>query len=214
MQIEFGGELLILRTDKTMFWPAENVLFAADLHFGKLAHFRKNGSGIPEAGIETVIHRLENAINETSAGKLIILGDFFHSHENAALDDLIENWPFRTQTAIILGNHDLPEIRRYRQLGFEVFPEGLNLGPFHLTHIPIEPTHQHKFCISGHVHPAVRISGKARQHLRLPCFYVSHDQIILPALGIFTGMHTIKRSNKEDRAYAIAGEKIFEISEF
>lgn len=214
MQIEFGGEALILRSDKTLFWPGDRTLFAADLHFGKLAHFRKNGSGIPEAGATTVIHQLENALLETKATRLIILGDFFHSVENMAMLDIAQNWKFDVETWLIPGNHDLLKLSDYQSLGFQIYPDYQKCGPFLLTHIPPEKPDLGRFFLSGHVHPSVRVKGKAKQTMRLPCFFKSSEQLILPAMGIFTGTFTLRQNKPEDRAYAIAGNAIFEMENF
>lgn len=46
--------------------------------------------------------------------------------------------------------------------------------------------------LCGHVHPCIRLSGKAKQSLRLPCFYFTQHLGLLPAFGGFTGMHAIK----------------------
>jgi uncharacterized protein len=57
----------------------------------------------------------------------------------------------------------------------------------------------------------VRIHGKARQSLRLPCFWwgdATQNPIgVLPAFGEFTGGHPIK-ARPTDAVWAIAGETV------
>lgn len=211
MQIVFGGETLVLRPDKTLFWPSEKTLFASDLHFGKLAHFRKNGSGIPDSGSKGLIQMIDFALKETGAERLVILGDFFHSLENKALIEIAEHWNFHLESWLIPGNHDIINPKIYEYLGFKVHSDPHVMKSLILTHIPPDGPSPGKFYLSGHLHPAIRIAGKARQSMRVPCFFQNEQQLILPAMGVFTGTYTIQLENNTDRAYAIAGNSIFEL---
>ena len=82
------------------------------------------------------------------------------------------------------------------------------LDGFLLTHHPEE--REGLFNFSGHIHPAVRLKGSGRQSLRLPCFFKSKTQLILPAFGEFTGSHVIKK-NSDHEVYAIADSSIIKI---
>ena len=55
--------------------------------------------------------------------------------------------------------------------------------------------------LAGHVHPSIKLRGKARQSLRLPCFYFSDQNGLLPAFGKFTGTAII-RPKKTDQIFA------------
>lgn len=59
------------------------------------------------------------------------------------------------------------------------------------------------YIFSGHVHPGVRLQGKGKQSLSLPCFHFTEKQCIMPAFGEFTGKFIIKPNGK-DRVYVIA----------
>lgn len=63
------------------------------------------------------------------------------------------------------------------------------------------------FTISGHIHPGVSIKLPPNKHLRLPCFWVSAQQIILPAFSKFTGLDSRKMSEEYD-CYALHEEII------
>ena len=76
--------------------------------------------------------------------------------------------------------------------------------------------HQHneiegKFIFSGHIHPAVRLSGKGGMREQVQCFYFSDDFAILPSFGSFTGNFIIKPKDFE-KVFAIAGDEIIEVS--
>ncbi|MCB0373931.1 MAG: metallophosphoesterase, partial [Muricauda sp.] len=66
------------------------------------------------------------------------------------------------------------------------------------------------FTFCGHIHPAVKLSGFGRQQLRLPCFFKSKNQMILPAFGEFTGTHALK-PKKEDEVYVIVEDSVVKI---
>jgi DNA ligase-associated metallophosphoesterase len=62
--------------------------------------------------------------------------------------------------------------------------------------------------LAGHLHPAVRLHGRAGDAARLPCFVVGDDGMVLPAFGDFTGAATVSRAGA-GRLYAIAGDRVF-----
>ncbi|MDX1672145.1 MAG: hypothetical protein R3211_07370 [Balneolaceae bacterium] len=66
------------------------------------------------------------------------------------------------------------------------------------------------YLLSGHIHPAVKLRGKARQSMKLPCFYFGKQQGVLPAFGHFTGTHVIK-PQPDDRVYAIVNQRVVPI---
>jgi metallophosphoesterase superfamily enzyme len=58
------------------------------------------------------------------------------------------------------------------------------------------------------VHPAIRI-GPPSDRVKLPCFWLSNRQLVLPAIGEFTGTHTI-RMRDHDRVWMIADDDLIE----
>jgi DNA ligase-associated metallophosphoesterase len=133
---------------------------------------------------------MDGAVAFFKPKSIIFLGDLFHSSLNKEWD-LFENWVISTSAEIILvsGNHDIISPIKYEELGVAVIPE-LVLGSFLLTHHPEEC--EGLFNLSGHIHPAIRLSGLGRQSVRLSCFYKTNHQMILPAFGEFTGTYTLE----------------------
>jgi metallophosphoesterase superfamily enzyme len=115
----------------------------------------------------------------------------------------------KTPAEIILvtGNHDIISPLKFEQLNIAIFPE-LLIDDFLLTHHPEERKGLFTFC--GHIHPAVKLRGLGRQSLRLPCFFKSKNQLILPAFGEFTGTHALKPS-KHDEVYAIIEDTVVKV---
>ena len=72
---------------------------------------------------------------------------------------------------------------------------------------PFENVESASFVFSGHVHPGIRISGRGRQALVLPCFYFTTGHCILPAFSKFTGTYKVE-PKEGDLLYAIAGDEL------
>lgn len=181
----------------------------ADLHIGKMRHFRRNGSGIPEAGLEGTLARIGSAIEDTGAEEVIYLGDFFHTGDTETLEEIKNCWKLPVQQRLIPGNHDRLQKDDLKDMDIEMLGEEFILGDIVLTHIPPDEAEEGRFVIAGHVHPAVRVYGKGRQSLKLPCFYFGPQLAILPAMGEFTGSHTIKAPG---RYIAIAEKSLWELT--
>ncbi len=79
-----------------------------------------------------------------------------------------------------------------------------------LRHEPADDE-QGRPVVAGHIHPAVWLHGFGMRSERLPCFYLSENQAVLPAFGAFTGMHAI-RPRVGDRVFALGPDGVFEVA--
>ncbi len=209
--IELAGETLHLHGTGAMYWPAAKTLFCADLHIGKAEHFRKNGVNLPGMTNSNNYWKLTELFQAFAPERVIFLGDMVHSRRNTEWDsfvDFMDNFP-GIKRVLIKGNHEVDEDNLYREGGFEVLEE-LIAGPFRLRHEPLELGDTKQYVLCGHIHPAVRMYGKGRQSLKLPCFYATDTQCVLPAFGEFTGTHVV-RPNREDRIFVLADQKVIEL---
>jgi len=207
--IEISGQIFDLHPSGAVFWVDRKMIMIADVHFGKIAHFRKNGSAIPSAASEENFQRLNEVIEHYNPQTICFLGDLFHSsYNNAWLP--FEEWVRSTGSEIILvsGNHDIIDPVKYESLGIEVTPL-FEIDSFLLTHHPSEV--EDGFNFSGHIHPAVRLLGGGRQRLKLACFFKTEKQLILPAFGTFTGKHTLK-PKEEDEIFAIVDGEVLNLN--
>ncbi|MCF7202254.1 ligase-associated DNA damage response endonuclease PdeM [Pseudomonas oligotrophica] len=181
---------LWLLADKALYWPQQQALLVADIHFGKAAAYRRLGQPVPSGTTETNLARLDALLARYPARRLIFLGDFLHAPESHAPSTLARLAAWRSRHAglrltLIRGNHDRRAGDPPAGLGIEVHSEPLLLGPFALQHEPApHPTHH---VLAGHLHPAHRLRGRGRQSLRLPCFCIGERVSLLPAFGDFTG---------------------------
>jgi len=207
-RILISDQHLQLHPSGVVYWEEEKVLLISDVHLGKVTHFRKYGAAVPQKVILKNFEVLQDTLSFYNPNSICFLGDLFHSSLNREWQ-LFENWVLETSAKIILiaGNHDIISPLKYENLGISLAHE-LIWGPFLLTHYPEERTGL--FNLSGHIHPAIRLSGKGRQTLRLPCFFKNKHQMILPAFGAFTGTHLLKKK-RADEVYAIADAMVIKI---
>lgn len=198
----------VLHPSGTLFWQEQGTLLISDIHFGKISHFRKFGAAVPQQAIYSNFDLLDATIAFFNPKTVCFLGDLFHSSLNREWE-LFETWVKNSEVKFILirGNHDIISPLRYERIGIQVVLE-LASDKFLLTHHPEE--RQGYFNFSGHIHPAIKLKGKGKQSLRLPCFFKTQDQLILPAFGKFTGSHTMKKAEK-DEVFAIADNNIIKI---
>lgn len=207
--IQIGACELQLLPDKALFWPATESLILGDLHLGKATHFGKAGISIPTRKVEADnFSRLEDLLRRYRPKRVFFLGDLFHSSHNSVWADFttrLRAWP-DIQFLLIEGNHDILEGKHYTAAGLQVHDDWAEAGLL-LTHEPLADIPAKQYNISGHIHPGVRLVGKGKQTLRLPCFFFGAKQGILPAFGAFTGL-AMMRASKKDRVFVIYEDSV------
>ncbi|MEM1002154.1 MAG: ligase-associated DNA damage response endonuclease PdeM, partial [Bacteroidota bacterium] len=189
-QITIRNESIILTNQRALFWEREQVLVLSDLHVGKTAHFRKHGIPIPDDILKEDLNRLSALIHYFNPLNIYIVGDLFHAEANMNME-YFHNWQSQygeLKMTLIKGNHDkLPE---YWISKLDLIVETkITVAPFFFVHDPSEDKGDY-FAISGHIHPGVLIKGRGRQKLKLPCYAITEDELILPAFSKFTGLNS------------------------
>ncbi|MGN7203974.1 ligase-associated DNA damage response endonuclease PdeM [Pedobacter sp. SAFR-022] len=208
MTISCSGEELILDKERAIYWPAKRMLIISDIHIGKSAHFRRSGIPVPATIGQKDLSRITKLAEVYGVDNLVITGDMFHNNMNSDVEDF-RSWRAQhsqLEIHLIKGNHDGLKMEDYVGLGIQIHQKELLQFPFRFIHDKPE-TNDEYFNITGHIHPGVTIHGKARQQLRLPCFYFSHTCAVLPAFSAFTGLSNIKAS-EGDTFYAITPTKV------
>ncbi len=209
VETQICGEAFHLLAQKALYWPSKKTLLIADLHIGKVGHFRKNGLAVPRMAGQNNLWRLAGLLLDPDVAHLLILGDLFHSSLNAEWDEFEDFIAQYTQLHItlVLGNHDIIPSKVFQKAGIKVLEE-LVMPPFHFSHDQVETT---LYNIHGHIHPGVRLRGYGRQALTLPCFYFGADRGILPSFGDFTGLYKIS-PKKGDQVFVVKGELVADVS--
>ena len=209
------GQTFLLHPLKAMLWEEHSILLVSDLHLGKAQHFRKAGIPVPQEVKLSNFEKLRSILIDLKPKRLLILGDLFHSEINNAWDEMVylSQQFVDIKFELVIGNHDILEKQHYEDANIKVHYNQLTLEPFLFTHHPLELEEipDSLFNLCGHLHPAVRMYGKARQSLRLACFYFGQNQGVLPAFGEFTGMSKLK-VQKDDEVYVISEQEVIKVA--
>ncbi len=200
-----------LHPSGAIYWEEQKALLIADVHLGKVTHFRKHGSAVPLQALQQNFLKLDMVLRDFEVAHVVFLGDLFHSFENTEWD-WFAHWKMqqRLDMTLVVGNHDVIEAHRYEALDIRVV-ESLEEEGFLLSHHPT--VSEALFNIAGHIHPGVVLSGLGRQRVKTACFFLSEHQMILPAFGIFTGKYTMQ-PNEGDRVFAVTEAEVLEVTGF
>lgn len=204
-KIKIHRQNFSLHSSGAMFWEEKQMLLISDVHLGKISHFRKYGSAVPQKAIAENFERLTRVVDHFQPEKICFLGDLFHSSQNLEWH-IFENWmqDISAQVTLVVGNHDIISELKYEGLGIEICSE-LVLEDLLFTHHPEES--EGFFNICGHLHPGYKLRGKGRQSLALPCFHKMEKQIVMPAFGEFTGNFWISPA-ADDQIFAITKKEV------
>jgi DNA ligase-associated metallophosphoesterase len=206
-KITLLNEELTLLPYKAIYIERYKTLIAADIHLGKVGHFRDAGIAIPGGLAEADLMTLTKILKSLEITDILVLGDMFHAGVNYDVR-LFDDWRNRhhdIDISLIKGNHDIFSDEIYKHFDVFVHKKYFLWKRFLLTHKPLPDEVILNGCdyiFSGHVHPGVKLSGKGKQSISLPCFHFTEKQCILPAFGEFTGKYLISPCRK-DRVYVI-----------
>ncbi len=217
VELALAGERLHLLAERAVLLPEHSTLLVADAHVGKAVLFRRLGVPVPQGTTAAMLLMLTRLIDATRAEHLVFLGDFLHSsaaHAESTQKALAE-WRRRHATlalTLVRGNHDMHAGDPAPSLRIAAHDEPLHLGGLALCHHPRSVAGY--YALAGHLHPCVSAAARARDRLRLPCFWFAQSpsrQVgVLPAFGAFTGMQEIARQ-PGDRVFAVATDRVLEL---
>lgn len=208
MIVDINGVEFELLYEKCMYKPDEQLLIIADIHLGKAAHFRKGGVPLPEQAQVADYVRLQALLKKVKPKKVYFLGDLFHSSFNndwLSFCELIADFP-DIKFILVKGNHDLINTKLFTELCIDVIDD-IEDDKFIYSHEPLDKVPARKVNIAGHIHPGYVLSGIARQSLKLPCFYITDEHVILPAFGVLTGLYSMDR-NASARVYLVLSDAV------
>ena len=179
--VSFCGEILTALPSGALYWTAERLLVASDLHLGKSERIaRLGGALLPPYDTEETLARLAADIRAHNPRTVLCLGDSF---DDLAASEALAERHRQTIGALqagrrwlwLEGNHDPGPV----DLGGEHL-SAFSLGPLTFRHIAEPDTRPGE--ISGHYHPKARVRRASR-----PCFIADAARLILPAYGCYTG---------------------------
>ncbi|MDH4051475.1 MAG: ligase-associated DNA damage response endonuclease PdeM, partial [Rubrivivax sp.] len=146
----------------------------------------------------------------SGATHLVFLGDLLHSARarSPATWAAVQRWRDQQpglRLTLVRGNHDRHAGDPPPAWDVHCIDEPLMLGPFALCHHPAPQPGA--YVLAGHLHPAVRLGGRAHDRLRLPCFHFGARVGVLPAFGAFTGSHVVL-PQPGDRVFVVHDDRV------
>lgn len=209
-ETQVAGVALRLLPERAAYLPAHGLLLVADLHLGKAHSFRRLGVPVPAGTTAASVARLDACIAATGAEGIVFLGDLIHAARgrSPATWAAVAAWRARHAAlalTLVRGNHDRHAGDPPPEWRIDCVEEPWRLGPLALAHHP--SPRADAYVLAGHLHPAVRLGGRAHDGLRLPCFHFGARVGVLPAFGAFTGSHVIRRATG-DRVFAVHDEGV------
>ncbi|MGE8432565.1 ligase-associated DNA damage response endonuclease PdeM [Chryseobacterium joostei] len=207
--ISIQNEVFTLTNQRAVFWEKEKALILSDLHIGKTAHFRKNGIALANHIMKSDLERLSALIEYFQPEKFIVVGDLLHAGDNSDVDEFC-TWRRQYPDLhfyLIEGNHDRISEHLKKKLCLNFKKPLLEVDGFTFIH-DFDKT-KTGFQITGHIHPGI-VLNSAIKSIRLPCFALSTNQLLLPAFSEFTGLYT-KNLPKKSKFFVFTDAEIYEI---
>jgi DNA ligase-associated metallophosphoesterase len=211
--IPLGALHACLLPQRVVWVPALRTLLVADLHWGREAWMRLQGSPVPEGPLEDDLCRLEGVLDQTGAAQVLVVGDLIHARAGLTPDVIDRVARFRRRYPVawglVRGNHErrlahLPPEWAMDELGDEVLWQGLRL-----VHEPPVPVAGAPPAVSGHLHPTCRV-GRGSLALRLPCLAWQPHQVVLPAFSPVT-RGVVMVPGPHCRVWAITPTEVIEV---
>jgi len=195
------GEELALHPRRAALWPRRKTVIVADTHFGKSSFFGHHGIPVPAGSDDEDRKALSQLVAESSAERLIILGDFLHAP--VAADSLeaqeLDAWSQSLSAVhilVIAGNHDRGAPRLWTSIEWQ--EKELLEPPFRFTHEASDRRGLDSvFTVSGHIHPVMKLGSTRKPGLRVPAFWQRPGGLVLPSFGAFTGGFAIRPTHGE-----------------
>ncbi|MBX2945698.1 MAG: ligase-associated DNA damage response endonuclease PdeM [Cyclobacteriaceae bacterium] len=212
MDITIFNETFELLPQRAVWWKKHNMILLADMHLGKVNHFRKAGIPVPVKANEKNWEVLIDLVQTLKPQRVVCIGDLFHSHYNYDWE-LVGEFTrafHHVSFELVTGNHDVLTHQQYNRCNIVLHGEGLRVDRFLFSHFPLAEPLPGVYVISGHIHPGVQLLGRGKQRIMLPCYYFGEHQGYLPAFGMFTGLSRIQ-PKMEDRIFAIADNTVIKI---
>ena len=188
--VRFGNSLWLLDSRAALYWPEQDCLLLADLHFEKGSYLSQYASPVPRYDSRATLKSIAALLACYAPHRVLCLGDSFHdihAFERFLADDVaqlkalvlsVEEWIW------LEGNYDPQVPEALDGLRAESYPLRTRQGELiHCRHIPQD---NDGLQIVGHFHPkAWFASGKRR--FRGKSLVTTDTLMLMPALGQYTG---------------------------
>lgn len=229
LAVEHFGQPLLLHPSGAILIAESKTLLVADLHLGKESVFQKAGIAIPHGSTAKTLDRLSELASAHPVQRVLVLGDLLHAKIGLtpslelAMRDMFSDHP-QVNWTLVAGNHDRGAIGALRALGWDVLTPPVDEAFWQWVHDPDEArtdvvagsqsnalSLDRRLTMAGHLHPSVRLRLSRNESVRLRCFWLRPNMIVLPAFGGWTGTHAIEAATG-DRIIACVDGALMELS--
>lgn len=210
--VQLGGLGLVLLPQHAVWDAAARTVMVSDLHLGKEATFRAMAIPVPDQTART-LELLTDLLTVTGAARLIILGDLLHARRGRCerMIQQVTEWRRRhasVRMELVRGNHDLASGDPPDDWQMTCFSEPFADAGLQLCH---DPEQCRGPGVAGHLHPVVRLRGPGRDSLRLPCFLLRGDVLVLPAFSRFVDGRVLQ-VGAADQVFAVSEQTVVSMS--
>jgi len=177
------------------------IAVVSDLHIGYEGVLQREGVSMPKYQKKILIDRIEKILEKFEPEMLIINGDFKHEfgknlkQEWKETIEILEFIKERTNVLLIRGNHDNFLKTIASKVGVKMVDE-YNIGKIKIFHGDKDRGGEKK--IIGHEHPSISLRDSVGAIIKLPCFLVGKDIIVLPALSPLASGTDVASADRED----------------
>lgn len=178
---------IFITKDYALWLEEKDCIVIADLHLGFEGVLYEEGFAMPRFQKTEMLKRLRGILRKYKPLKLIINGDLKHEfsrnlhQEWKEVNEVLDFLEEKVELHVTRGNHDnylktilskrgLPLKRRIRW-------KGLAFAHGH------EDLDWKDLLVIGHEHPSVKLSDEIGASIKVPCFLVGKNVIVLPAFS-------------------------------
>ncbi|GGF86511.1 ligase-associated DNA damage response endonuclease PdeM [Alteromonas lipolytica] len=190
LPFRFGESVWLLDHRAAVYWPEQDCLLIADLHFEKGSFLSQYASPIPRYDSKSTLQTIAELITTYSPERVLCLGDSFH--DIGAFSRLLPEDLQQLNTIVasvpcwnwLVGNHDpaIPaSIPGHRDETLILITRGGK--QIKCQHIPDTSD---ALQIAGHYHPKALLTTPVRR-FRGKALVTTENLMLLPALGQYTG---------------------------
>lgn len=185
------------------------TVVVGDLHLGYESSLESEGMFLPRINVGSVRNALNVILDEYEPERVVLLGDIKHDFRRSGykakeeVRDIIGLVSDAAETIVIRGNHD-------NFLQNILSDIGLNaLDHYDIMGYRLEHGHEDsgiRPVIIGHEHPSVRIRGETGGNVKLQCYVVAKEGVIvIPPFSPFASGNDLNRGGETPMAPALRG---------
>lgn len=169
----------IVRGEKAVFIPEENLVAVSDLHIGFEIELGRHGIFVPDQG-PVFLSRISGILKKTGAKRVLLLGDVKHSFasptflEEEKVVSFLGKLSGLARVEVVPGNHDggignvLPKGVRLRKSSGALIG---STGFFHGHSWPDEKlVNSAKTLVFSHIHPSIALMDSLGGFHKEPCY--------------------------------------------